>query len=572
MVNRGRSAGCLTCKQRRVKCDETKPQCRACTRLDLRCEGYATPKHIKLKFKDQNHKFFRISTSTSQDIDAHSTASSSRSSRSDDQGQEHETAIILRRPSEPDTAVSFYLSHYARMGRDLDSSRGFFEMLIPAYFSQPQDSALSLAVSTLASEVLSGWRHDPGSFRTPRQSYTRAITRLRVATQNPIERSKPATALAVLVLQTYENVCAIYDLRSASSTHHDGAASLLCLVDTDDTDKTLRAYLRKFMLHTEVSTAIRQKKPLRNVAYSWIENGVQSGATDNPSSALDAIGVSIAELQAKYTQFELQDGDTLSRRNLLSRYMVEAKGVSAKLMAWTESVPDHWRPSRLITGREVDSSIPSYQCICEVYPSCQIASIWNLWRFQRLLLVKITLSFAGAFSAQGPTCAWTSADRMKLADCQTTLQDIVDNICYSIPFYLGNRFTRTSLTDFDSPTISLPCDYFLGDLLRSPRARMSNNDHRRHIIAQGPWRAMHPLSRLLTLFSEEHGDCIARLLRPGQREWIRDQFQRVATILHLPLKSRTYSDSTGLPTGLADVRVEYQARDIRKGAILMSGP
>lgn len=36
--NRLRSAeGCLTCKRRRKKCDENKPRCGACKRLELRC-------------------------------------------------------------------------------------------------------------------------------------------------------------------------------------------------------------------------------------------------------------------------------------------------------------------------------------------------------------------------------------------------------------------------------------------------------------------------------------------------------------------------------------------------------
>ncbi|RDW57825.1 hypothetical protein BP5796_12626 [Coleophoma crateriformis] len=35
------SSGCWTCRLRRKKCDETKPQCRRCTKLQLECEGSA---------------------------------------------------------------------------------------------------------------------------------------------------------------------------------------------------------------------------------------------------------------------------------------------------------------------------------------------------------------------------------------------------------------------------------------------------------------------------------------------------------------------------------------------------
>ncbi|KAI8655924.1 hypothetical protein NCS55_01245800 [Fusarium keratoplasticum] len=572
MVNRGRSGGCVTCKERRVKCDEAKPECRSCQRLKLRCGGYdrPKPKNVRLKFRNQNYKFC---TNTNQGVDPHgpdvvkAATSPSQSSESDVQDLEVMRTLTSRRLSEPDTAVPFFLGHYARIGRDMGSTRGFFEMLIPAYFSQQQESALSLAVSALASEILSMWRGDTNSFRLPQRSYSRAITRLRAAIQDPTERAKPATVLAILVLQTYENASAVYDLRRASSMHHNGAASLLSFVDTDAMDGTVRAYLRKFMLHTEVSTAMRQKKPLKSIAYSWIGTKDTMAVPDNPSSALDAIGASVAELQASYTQFVTQGGSTTSL-GCLKEWRAEARRVDAELLAWAENVPDHWRPLRLISGRDIDSSIPTYQCICEVYPSCQIASIWNLWRFQRLVLAKITLGSLGAFS---DLSYFRSANGQFLDDptdfvnCQKILQEVVDSVCYSIPFHLGNRTARSSLADFTDPTILLPSQGSLD-------AVISGDDHRRHVIAQGPWRAMHPLSRCLTLFSEDDGEVIASLLRPGQREWISDQFLRVATLLHLPTEPGNDMEVSGSTGGSADVKAEYLAREIRKGAILMSGP
>ena len=36
-LNRNRHIGCLTCRRRRVKCDEQHPVCRFCARLDMQC-------------------------------------------------------------------------------------------------------------------------------------------------------------------------------------------------------------------------------------------------------------------------------------------------------------------------------------------------------------------------------------------------------------------------------------------------------------------------------------------------------------------------------------------------------
>ncbi|TEA21623.1 Transcriptional regulatory protein moc3 [Colletotrichum sidae] len=41
--------GCVTCRARRLRCDETKPNCHNCTRLNIDCGGYVTA----IKFKDQ---------------------------------------------------------------------------------------------------------------------------------------------------------------------------------------------------------------------------------------------------------------------------------------------------------------------------------------------------------------------------------------------------------------------------------------------------------------------------------------------------------------------------------------
>ncbi|KAH7213392.1 uncharacterized protein BKA55DRAFT_627920 [Fusarium redolens] len=45
--------GCVTCRARRLKCDETKPECNNCIRLCMPCGGYAN----QIIFKDQNKLF-----------------------------------------------------------------------------------------------------------------------------------------------------------------------------------------------------------------------------------------------------------------------------------------------------------------------------------------------------------------------------------------------------------------------------------------------------------------------------------------------------------------------------------
>ncbi|KAL3449227.1 hypothetical protein BJX65DRAFT_294713 [Aspergillus insuetus] len=549
MVNRGPSGACVTCKKRRVKCDEARPHCGPCQRLSLQCGGYKT-KFANLKFKDETNK------------------------------------VCAR----PDTAVPFYIQLYVSPGREMQSARGFFEMLIPIFNSQAQDSALTLAVSAVASGIQSLWRQNSfESFSSPAETYhTRAVKSLRRTLQDRNEWGKPATMLAVLALQWYENIAAVYGLRSATRIHHNGAVSLLPFVASKYTDGDDKAseYVRRFILHAEVSSALRQERPLQGIVYSWIAGKRSITATDNPSAALDAIGASVAELQARYMQLSqpqhesqllTQAQSPLSASQDARDWIAEAKHIDAQLVAWAENVPEHWRPVKLFGGIDIDASIPTYQSVCEIYPSCQIGAIWNLYRVQRLLLARIIITSLSTISdSPTPTFLGLAVEDKGLvlsdefAEQLHALQSLVDEICHCVPFYLGNRTRTLGITDFTDETILLPSCQPAAKVHRSPTPTPpsrscspgpSNIEQlKRSLIAQGPWHLMSPLSRLLTLFSEEHGPLPTSLLRPGQHEWIRGQFLRVLGLLRI------------LPGKTLDTRVEDLAQAVRKGAIFMSGP
>lgn len=46
---RRRKTGCLTCRSRRVKCDERKPECERCEIANVECSGYAEKRRVKTR-------------------------------------------------------------------------------------------------------------------------------------------------------------------------------------------------------------------------------------------------------------------------------------------------------------------------------------------------------------------------------------------------------------------------------------------------------------------------------------------------------------------------------------------
>lgn len=581
MPNHGRSGRCRTCKRRRVKCDEARPACSPCRRLHLDCGGYTKD----YAFRDENHRF--ASTATLNSL----KTSKRQGERSRSPATPQPSRSLL---TGVDVAMPFFLVHYAGMGRSLTVARGFYETLIPIYTSQPHDSPLSLAVKAVAAKVFSLWRHEDAIRVEPYSApYTQAVASLRSALERPENHRRPATTLAVLALHLYESISAVYDARQATPAHHHGALSLLPIAALDSQHDQTSTYVKGFVLHTEISSALRQKRSLHpNVKSNVNSPHTSSLLPGNFSSTLDSIGASVAELQADYVR-------GLSPRHafgpLLEQqcraWITEAAQIDELLRVWARDMPDHWRPLRLTSGQDFSPSITAYRSACDIYPSCPIATLWNLWRFHRLLLLKITTGATQRISAlsrdESVHDERLVPTTMESALQAGSIQELVDSICLSVPFYLGNRTKQSSLSDFTDPDILFPSYHLLtpGDARIAARhqdcdnAVLSGDEHHRHMVAYGAWHVVSPLSNLLTLVLDDHGGrLIASCLRPGQQEWIREQFFRVSTLVRLPAAGLFGKEMGRSPSVLPvhpkskDSAAESLAKQVRKGAIFMSGP
>ncbi|EAW09793.1 uncharacterized protein ACLA_040090 [Aspergillus clavatus NRRL 1] len=77
VVSRGRT-GCLTCRRRRLKCDETKPGCNNCRRINQPCEGYAQ----RITFKDQTNLI--VARANGRNVGKRGRSSGSKSEKNGD--------------------------------------------------------------------------------------------------------------------------------------------------------------------------------------------------------------------------------------------------------------------------------------------------------------------------------------------------------------------------------------------------------------------------------------------------------------------------------------------------------
>lgn len=264
MVNRGASRGCVTCRQRRVKCDETKPFCRACLRLGLQCAGYTKP---LLRFKDETIRYLgkqQAQVTRVNNRNQHVTKTMPN------------TNTIPPFPSNfpQDLAVPFFLTYITDVGRSVESTRGFLEFVRPVLATENPSSALFAAVNATAVKVWTMIGPNHVSDLLPTELFCQALVRLRQATNDPEERARDATVLAALVLQMHDTLSAVSGQTKAHGMHRDGALALL--LQRDDRDDSshgskYHAYLVGNLLHSTVSRSVRTSNALSSTELKWIK-------------------------------------------------------------------------------------------------------------------------------------------------------------------------------------------------------------------------------------------------------------------------------------------------------------
>ncbi|ENH67950.1 Transcriptional regulatory protein moc3 [Fusarium oxysporum f. sp. cubense race 1] len=544
MVNRGASQGCVTCRHRRVKCDERKPWCKACLRLGIECTGY---EKRGLRFKDETVRY-----------GANSAAVTRISKRAKQPSLER---TIIRLPSDhpQDLAVPFFLTYVTDVGRSLESTRGFLEFVRPALASERHDSALNTAVTATSIKIWSMIGKIPSSSPLPYQLLVKALKRLHQATEEPMERGRDETVLAALVLQMHDTLSAVSGQTRAHGAHREGALTLLLQRENCFKNSKYYAHLVGNLLHSRVSVSVRNRIRLPTKDLEWIETEVAPILPSNPSSALDMIGVSIADLQHTFRDMSpptvLSSPDTKLRQQICN--------LDTQLRTWLKRIPASWYPRRMKSGIDFDPSVPSYRGACDIYPSIQVANIWNAWRIYCLILedIKDQLTKSSALSAvqhfdDGNSISdhamfWTSNERR--------VQELVDSICLSIPFYLGNGNYSTDILSTGSSDIiypschDLPVDDEGYMRFKASDQYVSKLDHSRHVTLHGQVHAISVLSYVIDITMNSVRNR-SSFLREEQKEWIASQFIRsiysMRPIFGGVSERRAHQGTVGLDHGL----------------------
>ena len=564
MVNRGASRGCVTCKKRRVKCDETQPACKECIRVGRECAGYGR-QAVRVRFRDESARYLHkppdrpASAKTAGHEVSQKTTRKGSCAHCPLRGPRSRVSIPARLPlKQQDVAVAFFLTYVTDVGRDLESTRGFLEFVRPVLAAESHESALSAAVNSTAVKLWTLLRPSSGAVAEPLpiQLHNQALVRLQQAVYHPVEQGSDATVLAALLLQQHDTLAAVFDHHQAHSTHRDGAWALLTQKGRDRRISKYRGHLLGNLFHSKVSSCVRHKVPLTGNELDWLETEIVPALPSNPSYLLDVVGISISKLQRALAESSSPHEDVAM--GALQELPDMIRNVESQLKTWLDAVPDFWRPRRIQAEHALPSSVTTYDGSCDIYPSVQIANIWNTWRISCLIVAhaKMKLTFADEQDFAMPT---DSAGAQLLQG----VLNLVESICRSIPFYLGNYSRPISFSDIDNPELVFPSYY---DLPPHDEARVSYKnsdycvskvDYYRHLVLHGPLCALSVLSSLISLLFEEQWPIPVQDAMNRQKQWIDEQFHRSLYLTRFlpravkPTVSSDHLHRASRPTALA---------------------
>ncbi|KAJ9496915.1 hypothetical protein H2202_007692 [Exophiala xenobiotica] len=547
MVYKGPSRGCYTCRKRRVKCDETRPECGNCKKRKQPCPGYRdlfdtlhkdethmhthTAAHNNKKAISRKNPRVEIPEDLDIDIDDLILPELSTSASTSSSTPQSGNALILIEPSRNAEAdcLAYFFANYVNIPRD-PSTNIFIEHILPLYLNAPLDSALTQAANAVAINVTQMWMSRNIDSYLARGTYAKAVSLLKCALEDPTESKSDHTLAAVFLLDFYDSLNKRFVGFIDNGTHQQGAVALLRHRGGENfkTPTSQRLFTALRSRHISFSMQTGQKVMLS-------EDLLTEDTAILPSAKLDLINAELTDLHVAAAEGPEAMG--MSPVEYYQSISKRALVIAQKLDDWRNSLPRSWQPVP-IPASELHPSIRAagvYGDTVDVYSSLTVSHVNNASRSSHVGALRLIALCHRELKAPG-----VEIDPLLHSNLISRTQEIVDRFCASVPYHLGNRTTLTfphEHSEYPHVPDELRKLANYVDPFGNP-VEMTQEDHIRAAAAIGGFFVMAPLSNFLKAPALQWPNSapgpLVSNLRPGQMDWIRGQMKRLQTIYGLP--------------------------------------
>lgn len=358
-----------------------------------------------------------------------------------------------------DEAIGAFFSRY---GQSRDEGLNSMWDQIFALSGQAQrdkaevDVVFDLAVRASSLAFFAKTRCESVIMRKANDWYTQALRKLKSIILDTTCSTSDQVLLAVLLLSNYENMSARSEdprLYCESFQHMDGAMALLNL-----RRQNLRGILADKSLDREVRSQIIRQAVYRGIPIPvWLQSGKQFGL-EGSELLLDSCIVKTAILRhnvSQYLKLLTQSSCAVSQTVLkqLSKLLCDARSLDEQLTEWSSNVP----PEYIYEAYMFPTSEPQYRAayycgMTSTYTSIAHAAMWNRYRGARLVVSCLVNKIIGYITIVngGPR----EDMQAQLEQTRSTQQGLVDEICASVPFLLGNG--NSAASTYGAFTLSWP--------------------------------------------------------------------------------------------------------------------
>ncbi|KAH0027012.1 hypothetical protein KCU78_g4143, partial [Aureobasidium melanogenum] len=472
------SRGCGTCKKRKIKCDEGRPTCTQCQKSSRVCLGYKD--EADYIFRNQTEKVTsRITKARKPRASKSPDSTSSKESAAtcpkavttgvstnlpitfvDTQLESgpHNQLVLMQKPSQRDLealtticqqpsfsieedVVNVYFRNFARLYRTQDTVRGFLPFLAPMYSDSPKGSLLRTATHAAALCAISQLPDQKHLQYRAADTYGKAMRIAAGAFQDPLQATSDETLQATLLLCLYESIKATDHSIDAWSNHVEGASAIVQSRGTKqlDTEQSL-ALFRAARTHMLIN-CIRQGKPTRQLeaGMNWLCDTTE----DDPLAYLTHCTIELPSLMEKTRRVcerQRNDESMADMEALIER----ACHLEATMQNWAASLSDEWLPftTNYIPEKPVDP-LNAEEWVGPVhgFDDAHKASVLNKLHSCHMLCAAVILN----------ALEWLRPYDYPMDDryihTRWIEQRTVDDICSSVPFFLGVGKQRARTPD-----------------------------------------------------------------------------------------------------------------------------
>ena len=424
-----------------------------------------------------------------------------------------------------DNSICFFFRHYTGRAFDPQARNGFNQIWQPMYQQALAQSSLRLATAAVTVNITMMWCLQGCNSQPARNLFTKAVAAAREALYDPVQSSTDEILMTILIFDLYEALVLHYapgpvDLGkhkygALAIIEHRGSANL-----ATSQGRTLLGAVR----HSLLPYLLSLRKPFPEQSDDLFDHPLLN---ETNASNLDQVSVQLSRVQSRLWTLRLESRSKRSRverRACYEEIIAEALQIEQLLLSWEARITESdWLPEYCPRDSVMKSIQDAgfYGNRCSVWVDLEFGGLWLLF-FIRYLF---TLQIVRQCFADEDSLLNDPEQQALLCRVNEMVQDLVDNICETVPFHLGDKISPTN--PLYSTKINFP--YILKDDGRAGRSRRVpslRSNHQKRAGASGGW-ILFPQLVNLWRFAEPEDDAVPIILRDGQLDWIKGQVKRL---------------------------------------------